>query len=135
PQWLWLLALVPVLAIASLRAMRSLEPWRRYTAIAMRSAVIAALALVLAQMQFVRRNHSVATIFLLDRSRSVPEEQRIAAEAYVKNVSRQARADDRVGVIGFDGEAEVDLVPSRGGADLITFGMAIEPDRTDLAAA
>jgi len=134
PEWLWLLAAIPVIAVASLHFLRGVEKPRRIAAIALRCAVIAVLAAALARIEWVRRNDRVAVMFVLDRSRSIPDDVQAQAHKYIREVTRKAERDDRVGIIGFDGRADVDLMPSRAGFDIISFGMAGQPDRTDLAA-
>ncbi len=134
PQWLGLLAIIPLLVLVSLRTLRGLERPRRITALVLRSLVIALIAIALARVQIVRRNEHVAVMFVLDRSNSVPEKLRESAQDYVRKVVEDADPDDRVGMVGFDGEADIDMIPSRGGFSVLGFGMAVEPDRTNVAA-
>lgn len=137
PAWLWLLLVIPAIAIISRRSLAGLEPHRRILAVVFRSAVIAMLALALARIQFVRRNEHVAVMFVMDKSHSIPDDRRTAAEQYVRKVINKTSRDDRVGVITFDGKADVDLIPSRGGDDQlgnnIGFGMTVQPDASNLA--
>lgn len=134
PEWLWLLVAIPVIVPASLHFLRGMERPRRYAAIALRCAVIAALAFALARIEWVRRSDRVAVMFVLDRSRSIPDELQLEAQKYVRQATQKAQRDDCVGVIGFDGRADVDVIPSRGAVDIMSFGLSGEPDRTDLAA-
>ncbi len=134
PVWLWLLLTIPVIVAISMRSLAGLDRYRRITAIVLRSLVIAALAIALARIEYVKRNRNVAVMFVLDRSRSIPDELRTAAQNYIKQVAKHADRDDQLGVIGFDGEADIDLIPSRGGFDVQSFGMQQEGDRTDIAA-
>jgi len=138
PEWLWLMATIPLIVAISLRSFAGLDRSRRIVALILRSLVIIVLAAALARIQFVKRNDNVAVIFMLDRSRSIPEKLRLFSQKYVRAVAAGAQPDDRLGLIGFDGRADVDLIPSRGGKDLmnlVTFSMSAEPDRTDLATA
>ncbi len=134
PEWLWLLLLIPVLAVISRRSLAGLERPRRILAVILRSLVIAALAVALARVEIVRRNDRVAVLFVLDRSRSIPDDLREASQQYIRQVAASAERDDRVGVISADGQADVDMIPSRGGVEVFGFSMAQEPDRTNLAA-
>ncbi|MBP7937693.1 MAG: VWA domain-containing protein [Phycisphaerae bacterium] len=135
PEWLWLMAAIPVITAISVRSLAGLDRWRRILAVVMRSLVIIALAIALAEIQYVKRNDHVAVMFVLDRSKSIPDDRREAAQNYVKELSAKAHPDDRIGVIGFDGQTGVDLINSRGGAAIFGFGTALEPDRTDIAGA
>src|SRR5512145_3217105 len=103
PQWLWLMLAIPVIAAASLHLLRGIERPRRIAAIALRSVVIVLLAICLARIEWVRRNDHVAVMFVLDHSRSIPDDLQASTQKYVREVTRQASRDDRVGVIGFDG--------------------------------
>ncbi len=134
PEWLWLLLVIPVLVVISRRSLAGLERPRRILAVILRSLVIAALAVALARVEIVRRNDRVAVLFVLDRSRSIPDDLREASQQYIRQVAASAERDDRVGVISADGQADVDMIPSRGGVEVFGFGMAQEPDRTNLAA-
>ncbi len=134
PEWLWLLVTIPVIAAISVRSLGGLEKSRRIVAVVLRSLVIVALALALARVEYVKRSDRVAVMFVLDHSRSVPDKLREAAQGYVRKVAKRADRDDRIGVVGFDGQANVDVINSAGGLDVLGFGMATEPDRTNVAA-
>ncbi len=134
PEWLWLLVTIPVIAVISVRSLSGLEKSRRIAAVVLRSLVIAAVAAALARIEFVKRNDHVAVMFVLDRSRSIPDPLRESAQNYIRRVAKLADRDDRIGVIGFDGQADVDVINSAGGLDVLGFGMATEPDRTNVAA-
>lgn len=134
PEWLWLLAAIPPIALASWHFLRGMERPRRIAAIGLRCAVIAVLAVALARIEWVRRSDRVAVMFVLDRSRSVPDEIQARAHKYIREVTRKGERDDRVGVVGVDGRADVDVMPSRAGFDIVSFGMSGEPDRSNLAA-
>lgn len=138
PAWLLLMLAIPVLAIISMRTLAALERPRRILAIVLRSLVITALACALARIESVRRNDHVAVMFVLDRSRSIPDKVRTAAQDYIKQTVGQAWKVDneaRFGVISFDGQADVSVVPSRVGAEVFDFGTGIQPDRTNIAGA
>lgn len=139
PVWLLLLLVIPAIAIISQRSLAGLEPHRRILAVVFRSAVITMLALALARVQFVRRNEHVAVMFVMDKSHSIPDDRRTEAEKYVRKVINRTARDDRVGVITFDGKADVDLIPSRGGDDQlgnnIGFGMIVQPDASNISGA
>jgi len=134
PEWLWLMLTIPVIVAISLRSLAGLDPTRRIVAVTLRSLVIVVLSFVLARIEYVKRNDNVAVMFVMDKSHSIPEDLRLKTEQYIKEVARKARGDDRVGVVSFDGEADVDVIPSRVGLDVPGFSIANYPDRTNLAA-
>ncbi|NLX21916.1 MAG: VWA domain-containing protein [Phycisphaerae bacterium] len=135
PEWLWALVALPILVVGTLWSRTSLG-MRRWTVLtAIRCAVLAALIVTLAGPQRVLRTDGVTVIFALDRSRSIPDDLRGQAQAYVQRVAAKARPADRVGIVSFDGRADVDHAPRGLLADTPSFSMAAEPDRTDLAGA
>lgn len=134
PMWLWLMLAIPAVAVGSMRWLAALERPRRIAATVLRGAVIAALAAALARVEIVKRSDDVAVMCVLDRSRSIPEALREASQDYVRRLARKGGSDDRFGIIGFDGSADVDLISSSGGVDVVSFGQSVAPDRTDIAA-
>jgi len=74
PAWLWLLLLIPWVIWLSYRSMAGLGPVRRWAAIGLRCSLILFLTLALAEVRVRLGNDTVTTLFLLDRSLSVPEE-------------------------------------------------------------
>ncbi len=136
PEWLWLALLVPVLIAVSIRTLAGLGPARRVIALVVRSLVVLSVAVVLAEVERVRRNEDLTVMFLMDRSLSV-REQADAQEAYMEAVCKDIPTDDRVGVIDFARLAYLEQLPMRGGYHLER-GRLPEmpnPERTDLAAA
>ncbi|MHC4443169.1 MAG: VWA domain-containing protein [Planctomycetota bacterium] len=133
PEWLWLLLAIPVIVTVSLRTLSGLDLSRRIVAVALRSAVIATLALALAGIEYVKTNNHVAVMFVMDKSRSIPDHLRLQAQEYIRKIAKKMDRDDRLGVISFDGQADVDAIPSRGPFDIPGFSMADEPDRTNVA--
>jgi len=133
PEWLWLLLAIPVIVAVSVRSLAGLDLPRRIVAVTLRSAVILVLALALAGIEFVKVNDNVAVMFVLDKSRSIPDDLRIAAEDYIKKTVADAEGKHRAGVISFDGQADIDVIPSGVGFDIEGFSTQGEPDRTNIA--
>ena len=114
PWYLWLLLLVPVLWYTGFKTLSGLDKSRRLTALLLRSVVFIAIVLALAEAQIVRSTDRLTVIYLLDQSLSIPEDQRRAMIQFV-NTSiarhRDAKRDDRAGVIVFGREASVEVPP------------------------
>src|SRR5512146_2697188 len=105
PIWLWLLLAIPVMAFISMRTLSGLEKPRRLLAIGLRGLVIAALAVALARSEYVKRNDHVAVMFVLARSKSIPDDVRLRAQDYIKESVKNGAKVDRdakFGVIAFD---------------------------------
>ncbi len=137
PAWLWLLLAVPVIVAVSLRTLVALEPSRRAAVIVLRCLVVIALTLALAEIHYVRRSHNVAVMVVIDRSKSIPDGLRGDAKNFMGQlVKAREHNEDRIGLIGFDGRADIDMIPSRPGVNFeqVPFGLSMEPDRTDIAA-
>src|SRR3990172_7119219 len=113
PAWLWLVLLVPVLIVASLRSLAGLDPVRRILAIVARSLLVILIACCLAGIERVRRNDDLTVLFLMDRSYSVQSMQQYQEE-YIHDSTEKIRGEDRVGLIDFARHAFVEQPPMRG---------------------
>ncbi len=136
PEWLWLLALIPLLVVASYRPLAGLERTRRAVVLLVRCLLVAAIALTLAEVHRVRRNEDLTVIFLMDRSLSV-REQVEDQEAYIDAVAEKIPPNDQLGVIDFSRRAYLQQLPMKGGY-FLERGRLPEipnPERTDIAAA
>ncbi|MEY3025338.1 MAG: hypothetical protein RLZZ238_235 [Planctomycetota bacterium] len=102
-----LLLLVPVFVLAW-RSRRSEEPWKWWSSLVLRTLVIVLLVGAIAQPNFVRRGEALTTVFVLDRSSSIPsqllEQSRDFAQALVEG---KREPDDRVAAVTVGREAEV----------------------------
>ncbi|MCP4247074.1 MAG: VWA domain-containing protein, partial [bacterium] len=134
PQWLWLMLLVPVLVLISLRSLAGLDPGRRVLSLILRSLVIIVLTAGLAEVVKVRRNNDLTVMFLMDRSHSVKEKVK-EQEDYIRSVCQDMPPNDRVGVIDFARNAFLEQLPMRGGYHLEPGRLPEMPnkDRTDIA--
>lgn len=137
PSWLWLL--LPALAWTLwwfLRSDVSLSPWRRWSALFLRTFMMLLLIMALAGLQWRYPVEGVNVIFLLDRSDSVPLPQQEAARRYVNEAAAARQKNDRIGLVVFGNEAALEFTPSDKWDLQQTKVLAvINPERTDLAAA
>jgi len=114
PWFLLLLGLVPLVTVWSYHSLAGLGKWRRWIAILLRSGVMVLLIFALADMQLLRSSDRVTVIYLLDQSLSIPEARRASMIRYVNASIRKHRREDkedRVGVIVFGRDAEVEVPP------------------------
>ncbi|MFM7050929.1 MAG: VWA domain-containing protein, partial [Planctomycetota bacterium] len=114
PLALFLLALlVPVLLVAW-RSRRSEERWKWWGSLVLRTLVVLALVGALAQPSLVRRGEALTTAFVIDRSRSIPNnllaQSRDFAQALVEG---KRESDDRVAAVTFAREAEIASQPDQ----------------------
>ncbi len=134
PGYLALLAVIPLLVALSLRSLAGLGRVRRILAVAFRCLVVAVSVFALAGAQRARRIEDLSVVFLLDRSKSVPVNLQRQAFEYVRKSSEKRQVDDRIGVIAFDGRADVEQLPMATLA-IDQVGEPSDPDHTNLAAA
>jgi uncharacterized membrane protein len=141
PAALWLLALALLMAWMARRSLAGLTRGRWRAAVLMRAALILLLVMALAGLNTIRKNRDLTVIYLLDKSRSVPDDQQAEARRFARVTSRTPQPDDRVGVILFDGQPYIEQLPSKPGPDGGLFpdvtltSPGIQPDRTNIAAA
>ena len=137
PIWLLLLVAIPLVWLLSYRSLAGLGPLRRLMAIFLRTVVLVALVLALAEAQMVRTSSRVAVVYLLDQSLSIPQARREAMRRYINDsIVRHRRDDDYAGVIVFGRDAAIEVPPFD---DEVQLGETIEslfdPKHTNLAEA
>jgi len=134
PWALVLLVLIPWSVWAGMQ-IRSLSRGRKWTAIVLRVAILLALIAALAGAELVKINDRLAVFFLLDRSNSIPEEQRLEAEDTVKRLSDAFMTEkDEAGVIAFGEEPSIELTVGKT-LELKQVQSFVGGEQTDLAAA
>jgi Mg-chelatase subunit ChlD len=114
PWYLLLLAGIPIVLLPAIGGLSGLGSIRRTVALALRGAVIAMMILALAQLQWGQTSEKITVVYLLDQSMSIPEEQRRMMVDYVNEsvaLHRNAKREDRAGVIAFAKEAVVEHPP------------------------
>src|SRR3990172_6180978 len=94
---LYLLLLAPALAWViwlSFKSYAQLSPWRKWTALTIRTLVLLAIVLAVAGLQWLRPVEGMNVYFLLDRSDSIPSSQQEAAKALVNTLSERKKSVD-----------------------------------------
>jgi uncharacterized membrane protein len=137
PWYLLLAALIPLVWWYSYRRLAGLGMMRRTAVLILRSLVILALILAMAEIQFVRTSDRLTTIFLLDQSLSIPVQSREAMIKYVNAAIKKYRKNrDRVGVIVFGRDAAIEIPPYDDNVQMASKIESIfDPEYTNLAAA
>lgn len=153
PQWLALLAFVPLVYVVSRRSLTGLGPTRKWAAIGLRAAGLTLLALALAEPRLRRPTDATTVLFVVDRSFSIPqdidpnlpvtdvvdrrwEKVRAFIETAVKD-RPAGRRDDRSGLILFGKRPKLSLPPAAVATLPVDERMAgpIDGNYTDIAAA
>ncbi len=103
-QWQYLLLLPPITAYLiylDSRTMTDMSPGRRRFSLLFRMVLCTLLIFTLAGFKLMRKGESLAVVFLVDGSRSIRDDQRLAIRKYLDEASRSMHTVDRVGLITF----------------------------------
>src|SRR5512134_4049315 len=110
----WLLLLIPALLITfvpHLAARRRIGTTRRRVALAIRTALLAALVFALAGFQLVLPVDRLATVFVVDLSDSVGTDGREDALAFLRESLDVMPEGDQAGIVAFGKDALVERLP------------------------
>lgn len=110
---LWLLVIVPGLALAAIDLARKWPATRarRIGAVAVRLSLVALLALAASEPRWAGHRHDTTVVFLIDRSGSVSDDALAAEWAKAAQLRGSLGEDEHAAVIQFDGNAEVAIAP------------------------
>lgn len=108
PIALLLLGFLPVIILLDRHSRRARTPARRYTLLAIRLLGFSLLVLALAAPLVWTGTDTLSTVFLLDRSASVPAGQQQWAIDWIERAIQSKRPTDRAAVISFAGDAAVE---------------------------
>lgn len=111
PWALPLLVLFVPLAWLARHSLAGLSPSRRRWALAIRAAALLLLIAALSGLQLVRAAKGTSVVYVLDRSESVADEQRLEALEFVRRAGRTMAADDSAGVVVTARRALVEQTP------------------------
>ncbi len=137
PIWLLLLPIVlPPLVYFSMRSLSGLGTFRKNVAILLRATVVILIVCALAEVQAVRKNDKLATIFAVDVSESIPSDMRRNTLRYVTEEGKKRRKEDLAGVVVFGRNASVESPPAPTEPNLsLGIESSINAQYTDLASA
>ena len=137
PEWLLLLlGTLPPLVWFSMRSLSGLGTFRRAVAIGLRAAVVTLIVCALAEVQAVRKNDKLTTMFVVDVSESIPTDMRRNTLRYVTEEVKKRRKDDLAGVVVFGRSPSVESPPAPSEPNLLLgIESTINAQYTDLASA
>jgi uncharacterized membrane protein/Mg-chelatase subunit ChlD len=135
PWWLIAIPLIlPPLIVFSTKSLSGLGKFRQTLAILFRSAVVLLIILALAEVQTVRKNERLTTIFVVDASQSIPYDWKDKARQYINNaIKNQKRPDDLAGVVIFGKGPKVESPPSPQPPIIAGYENLVDGEFTDLA--
>ena len=129
PAWLLGLAVLPVLAYYFARSLVDFARWQKLLSLGARSTVVVLIVLGLAGLTLLRATRDQFVVFAIDRSLSVGDDSRKAAEDYIAKALTRA-GPNRVAFLDF--ATEPGVIRTRLRADRAPPG---DDKGTDLAAA
>jgi uncharacterized membrane protein/Mg-chelatase subunit ChlD len=109
PQYLLLLAFIPIIVWVFWRSTTHLMPFRRSLVLFLRVLMIALVVLSLSGLSVENTTEQVNVMFALDASDSVGAEGREAGLSFVQRAMRQMKKGDQAGLIVFGEDASVEL--------------------------
>jgi len=135
----WLLLLLPAMLLAlwaiGRRSYAGLNSATAQLALVVRGLAAALLVCALAGIHTVQRSDKLATIFLLDVSKSVSRGDQAAGREYINKALGGKRTGDQGGVIEFGRTANVDETPSETFQSFEPGAPTVAGDATDLSSA
>jgi uncharacterized membrane protein len=134
---LWLLALLialPWTIWLTLKSDASMNAWRRWVALGLRTVIVLALVLALAGLQWKKPQEGMNALFALDRSESLSSSLQETARAWVNYIADKKERDDKAGVLVFGSDAAIESSP-QSKIDLQKVQAVVGVERTDLSAA
>lgn len=131
----YLLLFIPVVVGLwfSFRHVHGIAKTRKRIAFVIRGLLAGALIMALGGPEWRKPNHGLCTIFVLDRSDSISDEDRRAQESFVATALDRLSSDDVGGVVAIGKNAMVESAPA-GRRPLGKIVAAIDGSATDLAA-
>ncbi len=139
PLWLILLpVLIVPLILFSFKSLAGLGKVRRFFAILIRTSVVTAIILALAEVSTVQRNEKLTTMYVIDSSESIPQEYRGTILSFVSEDSkkRNKTKDDLTGAIVFGKSPSVEAPPAPTEVNLnLGIESMIDAQYTDLGGA
>lgn len=138
PIFLWLILGAGAFAWLARRSLAGLGPVRGKSALGARAVVFILLVMALAGANRIRKHDDLTVLFLLDQSRSIPVDLRREAERFIRKSTSAMRPNDRAAVVTFDGQSNIEQLPSRRGPEggihvPMPLADGQKPDQSDLA--
>jgi Mg-chelatase subunit ChlD len=108
PQFLWLLALVPLTVGLGLLDSRGRISWQNWIAIGLRAVILFTIIFALAGLQVQLPSKNLTTVFVLDASDSISPEELSRAESIIQQALEGMSKDDRASIVVFGKDSLVD---------------------------
>lgn len=113
PQWLFLLIPVVVGLLLSFRSVGGMRKGRKIAAFVIRGLVATLLIVALAGPQWRIQNSGICTIFVLDRSDSIPSAAQEKQREFVQKAISLLPNEDEAGIVVFGKEPQIEISSSK----------------------
>lgn len=113
PEWLFLLIPVVLGLILSFRSVGGMKRGRKIASFVIRGLVAGLLVFALAGPQRRIENSGICTIFVLDRSDSIPSKARDQQRDFVQKAISLLPNEDEAGIIVFGKEPQIEILSSK----------------------
>ncbi len=123
PWYLLLLLLIPAIWWLGFQSLAGLGRTRQFTVLILRTLVLCLMVLALAQLQWKKTTDRLTVIFVLDHSKSIPEDKQRLMLDYAHRAVKEFRnrtRKDKAGVIVFGSEARIEVAPYEGELPLVS---------------
>jgi len=97
----------------------------------LRSFLVIVLGLALADPQKLGHSDQVNVFFCLDVSESIPADQRLKAEAFIKQAAARMQGEDRVGLVVFGQHPSIDI-PLNSEVEALNIKSIVNPHNTNI---
>lgn len=108
PYWLFALILVPFIVLLAANWLRRAAPWRRGTAVILRTLVLTLLIIAQARPTFWDPDEHLTVALVVDRSESMSGPIRNAADQWLQGAMAQVRPEDKITMVRFGRQAVAD---------------------------
>ncbi|HXU72262.1 MAG TPA: VWA domain-containing protein [Polyangia bacterium] len=114
PHALWILAALPLVAVALAASLVDLPRWQQRLSALLRMMLVALLALALARPSTIGERRTVATVLLVDVSASIGDRQLEAARKLVEDARAARHGDDVLKLVTFGAHPRLVELPPDG---------------------
>ena len=112
PVYFWLMGLGVWVWWMDMGGFSGVRGWRKHAVLLARLSLLGLFVVMLAEPRMVRKDDSLAVLFLLDHSQSIPRETQQDMKKFMTRIAADKPEKDQVGVLTFAQGAVVELPPA-----------------------
>lgn len=134
---LWILLLLIVLiplVVLTTRSLIGLGKFRKTLIIIFRSLLFLTLVCALAGLKVARKSDELTVFFLLDVSKSIPQQKIQESIDWINEVAKSMKQNDNAGLVVFGSEPSIEITPTKN-LSINQIQSKVDDNRTDIASA